>query len=475
MPNATERAPATDGPAIRHPLCDNCGRAAPEVTLADNALLCGRCEHRFGLAGAAHFIFSLATMIAAFSYVMPHLLASSVVQPALGQQTAVGLTGSEALTFYLALFAGIAVHEGAHAASARGFGFDVVELRLGFGPVLVKGKLGATAVFIHLIPLGGLVRWRPGLATVTRAKRAAVSIAGPLANLVIASICWSAHASAPDVMIPVACANALLFVLNIAPFPATLTVKRPTDGWHILKNLTNSRWANTHARRQDLADRHDMLARSNRPSEAAEYLQREIELAGGDHPDAEALLCARLLAPRNTSAEIGEGFERSGKLLADQRAFPAWRAVALNNRAYMLAVAGWENLMQEAEWAIAEALRHSPNQASYLGTMALVLVRQRRYEEAESLATRVVAHRQATVRATGSAVSLAANRCTLALAYAHTDRIEAAQRELTEARRLDPTCALAAEVEHVLSGPGVADGRVASVEAPNRAQPSPAR
>jgi tetratricopeptide (TPR) repeat protein len=123
----------------------------------------------------------------------------------------------------------------------------------------------------------------------------------------------------------------------------------------------------------------------------------------------------------------------------------------------MLAVGGWPNLMAEAEWAARAALRCHPNNASMLGTQALVLVRLGRFDEAEPIAEKVVQHRlKAMASAQGTALvelaaNLAANRCALALLYARTGRVGAARRELAEARSLDTTCELLPELEQVLA------------------------
>ena len=114
--------------------------------------------------------------------------------------------------------------------------------------------------------------------------------------------------------------------------------------------------------------------------------------------------------------------------------------------------------MAEAEWCVREALALSPNAPNLRGTLALVLTRMGRYEEAEGIATVLLPERLKTVRsASGTSLrdatrSLAANRCTVALICARTGRLAEAEREYAEARSLDSSCVLLGELERILDG-----------------------
>ena len=459
----------------RGPRCENCGREAAGEEVAKNILLCERCRSRYQLVVAAHSVISWAAFIGIAFYAMPHLLATATRNPLLSQQSSSVLTGPELFAFYVSLIVGVIVHECSHAACATRVGFTVSQIRLGTGPILYKRRVRGLVAVVQLVPFGGLTVWRPGTTRVTTAKRAAVAAAGPLSNLVLAALFWAARSYQAEIAIPAACANLLLFIENVAPRPYSRTSGTANDGWQVLMNLTNSHWARSHARRIDLVNRCGAPARNGRTSEVLGRLRLEIEEAGGDYPDAEALLCTALLSVRESQAHISEGFERSSRLVRDQRAFPVLRAMALNNRAYMLAVGGWPNLMGEAEWAARAALQRSPTNASMLGTLALVLVRLGRFDEAEAIANKIVHQRLQAISSTSGAElvelrrSLAANRCTLALLYAHTNRRDAAWRELVEARSLDAACVLVPELERVLA-PGPHAGVPA---APGAAQRDP--
>ena len=70
--------------------------------------------------------------------------------------------------------------------------------------------------------------------------------------------------------------------------------------------------------------------------------------------------------------------------------------------AHLIAVGGWPHLMKEAEALAREALRWRPNDLSFTGSLALVLVRLGRDAEAEALLTKVIPTRQGAGRtATG--------------------------------------------------------------------------
>jgi Flp pilus assembly protein TadD len=119
----------------------------------------------------------------------------------------------------------------------------------------------------------------------------------------------------------------------------------------------------------------------------------------------------------------------------------------------MLAVGGWPRTIAEAEWAVREALRINASNVSFHGTLALVLVRLGRHAEAERLATAVIAARmQALAISPKPALrrSLAENRCTLALLYAHTGRPADARPLFNEALALNDGCLLRGELERTL-------------------------
>jgi hypothetical protein len=418
-------------------------------------VLCTRCHKTHGLAVAAHSALTLALAVLGLWVAMPHLIASADPAATLGRPRTY-LPGAALLAFYAWLVVGMIVHEGAHAASAKHFGFSVTQIRLGRGQTIARRTLGRTQVSLHAIPFGGLTAWNPGTRGVLPGQRAAIAAAGPLANLALGVLLLGLRTHAPDLTVAGACANLLLFLENVVPRPPSQNAPLANDGWQILKSLTKSHWALTQARRWQLQARVAAFGRAERTTELTFYLRSTIDAARGDYPDAQALLAMHLLSPSNTKAQIAEGFARSEPLLCDARAHPTWRATALNNRAHLIALAGWPHLMADAEASAREALRWRPGDPSFSGTLALVLVRLDRNAEAQTILANVIQKRlDAMHTATGRDLShhkrsLAANRCTLALLYARAGCTDAALAELAVARSLDPRCLLVAELDRLL-------------------------
>lgn len=91
----------------------------------------------------------------------------------------------------------IAVHEAGHALAARACRIGVREFAIGFGPVLLRGRLGATELRLRAIPFGGFVRIagdgedRNAPDAFDRAPllaRLLVIVAGVAANVLIAAL-----------------------------------------------------------------------------------------------------------------------------------------------------------------------------------------------------------------------------------------------------------------------------------------------
>jgi Zn-dependent protease len=403
----------------------------------------------------AHDVVTAALTLLIMWVAMPHLIAAADPAQTFGRPRWY-LPPGALLAFIAWLVAGVVIHEGSHAACAKGFGFPVTHVQLGCGRVLARGRVGRTLVSLHAYPFAGLTAWLPGTRRVLLSQRAAVAAAGPLANLALGLLLLGLRTHAPLLTVSGAGANLMLFIANTLPRPPSQHGQRGNDGWQILGSVTRSHRALTQARRWQLQAAVTAFGASERSADLASYLRSAIDAAGGDHPDAEALLAMLLLSPRATKEQIAEGFTRSERLLRDGRAHPLWRAAALNNRAYLIAVAGWPQLMPEAEALAREAIRWRPNEPSFSGTLALVLVRLGRDAEAGPLVLGVMQNRLEAMRsATGRASphlnrSLAANRCTLALLHVRAGRLDAARVELAAARALDPQCLLLVELDRLL-------------------------
>jgi regulator of sigma E protease len=116
---------------------------------------------------------------------------------------------SDLLLFVLVLGALIVGHEFGHFAAARVLGVRIEEFGIGFPPrIFTLFRVGGTRFTFNLIPLGGFVRpageddpsVEGGLAAAPKRVRAAVLIAGPLANILLALVAFTAafKFAAPD-------------------------------------------------------------------------------------------------------------------------------------------------------------------------------------------------------------------------------------------------------------------------------------
>jgi len=88
------------------------------------------------------------------------------------------------------------VHEFGHFTLARINKVRVTEFRIGFGPNIVSKKIGETQWMVGLIPLGGRVCYDSReYASKTVSQRAAIVLAGPLANVAFAVVLCIAASS----------------------------------------------------------------------------------------------------------------------------------------------------------------------------------------------------------------------------------------------------------------------------------------
>lgn len=77
----------------------------------------------------------------------------------------------------------VMLHEIAHALAARRAGGEVREVGVGFGPVLLRCKVGGVDVTLRPLPLGGLAAI--DIDRLPPARRVSVLLAGPLANITV--------------------------------------------------------------------------------------------------------------------------------------------------------------------------------------------------------------------------------------------------------------------------------------------------
>ena len=113
------------------------------------------------------------------------------------------------------------LHELAHAAAGRSVGLRLARIQLGWGPLARRISLLGVPIHLHVIPLGGAA-WLTGLRRPwLRLKRAWLVAAGPLANLAIAWIAFTAFAGSPVEALATDLALANLFLFGLSTWPNT--------------------------------------------------------------------------------------------------------------------------------------------------------------------------------------------------------------------------------------------------------------
>ncbi len=94
----------------------------------------------------------------------------------------------------------VVIHELGHMLTAKAMGVKVTEFGVGFGPPLVKKRLGKTAYSLRIILLGGFVRMAgmnddeegpESYRSKTAWRRALIIFAGPFANLLAAVLIFT--------------------------------------------------------------------------------------------------------------------------------------------------------------------------------------------------------------------------------------------------------------------------------------------
>src|SRR5438445_148348 len=118
--------------------------------------------------------------------------------------------GFYALAFAVALGALVAFHEVGHCWVARRCGVKVLKFSIGFGPKLAGRQIGETEYVISAIPLGGYVKMlgedlgdevseedkKRSFAHAPLLKRTAIVAAGPIFNLLLAYLIFTAWLAA---------------------------------------------------------------------------------------------------------------------------------------------------------------------------------------------------------------------------------------------------------------------------------------
>ncbi len=189
------------------------------------------------------------------------------------------------LTLVLARPLAILIHESGHVLAARAVGFDVIEARVGRGPVALAWRAWGVRWLIHrYAPLGGLTLFVPPEGA-SRWRRGVSYVGGALANLAAAGVAAAFFAILDGAVWDLAGAVAigwlflnLLMALN-ALWPAK-GADHPSDGALILGLLRKP--APVTDERFPLLRQTQRLTLAGRFSEAADIFEAQLKIWPND-------------------------------------------------------------------------------------------------------------------------------------------------------------------------------------------------
>ena len=232
------------------------------------------------------------------------------------------------------------VHELAHAATAALLEFDVIRIKIGFGPILFERRLFGYLWEVRRYVGDGYVLCLPTSLHDLKRRLLLVTAAGPIANLLVASVAYAVLATSysedpftePAPLTLLVFVNGMLAIVNLFPF--TTAMGQQSDGKTLLLGLRGGAEWVANLEVAFLAARFVELRRAEQ-TEAA--LQSAADTARA-HPDNTALLCNLGVAYLDAAryAESRAEFERALALAKE----PVQQAIVRNNLAYLFMESG---------------------------------------------------------------------------------------------------------------------------------------
>ena len=330
------------------------------------------------------------------------------------------------------------VHEAGHAVAALLVGHRVLEVKIGAGPSVTAWQ-GRWRLVLGLFPLGGHVMAGSSDPSGYRAKRLAITAAGPAMNALMFAVAPLIDASSSTLR-DFAIVNACVLISNLFPY----SVRTPygpqrTDGLGLVRTVSDSEWRLAEERsgfavaRAMLADQRGDREEVRRITDEAEAMNpRSVVLrtwlgyrAIKDQGYVSARTIFRELVDEDrTMSEAGLG----------QRDDVS-RGIHLNNLAWCDLMLDDPALIEEALSSSAAAIDLLPGHPAIRGTRAFALILGGRPREGIDLG-------HAAYAKTKEAQTKALQACVLAIGYARKWRFGQAARWIDLARRADPSCSL---------------------------------
>ena len=135
----------------------------------------------------------------------------------------------------------VLVHEAGHAVAALLVGHRVLEVKIGAGPKVTVWH-GRWRLVLGLFPLGGHVMAGSSDPSGYRAKRFAITAAGPAMNALMFAFAPLIDASS-SALRDFAIVNACVLIFNLFPYSIRTPYGRQrTDGLGLVRTVSDSEW-----------------------------------------------------------------------------------------------------------------------------------------------------------------------------------------------------------------------------------------
>jgi tetratricopeptide (TPR) repeat protein len=385
---------------------------------------------------------------------------------AVGGLISVSLAPHSQLSWFLLNFAWFDVclwltfvpHEFAHAFVARAVGFRVFRVILGSGRTWWRGKVFGFDVEARTYLLEGVVIAAPCDTHGVRRKALFFTVAGPLANIAMFGLTYLAFGFPNTLNIfshqflgwqLFAFANLLVAATNLLPHMLRTQLGAiPSDGLQVFNLLFRPKTMNAQARH---AARFMLEAQTcceqQQFGEAREWIERCLAI----YPDNLSLLYVQAGVFINTG-ELENARDAQVQLLAKTTIPVQLQLFLKNDLAYVNALLGVPELIEEADRYSAEAMNALPWNSNIRNTRGVVLLALGRLDEALPLL------RTSVLEGREDSESMAQCQSTLAMAEARQGNVTAAETALEAARDAAPRCFLIPLAEAaVLAARGVVD------------------
>jgi tetratricopeptide (TPR) repeat protein len=342
--------------------------------------------------------------------------------------------------YYLLMIVAALPHELGHAFVAKAVGFRVFHISIGYGRTIFERPFCGFNFQLKSIPFGGFAFSTPKNSKSYRVKKCLVVLAGPSANLLIAAML---AVMIPDQALSFDFNNGInlpgvFFVANMVSFGYSLVPhyfesvfgKIPNDGQIILKTLSIKKPAIEALPVYYYLYESVECCKRKQLQMAGEWIEKGLVL----FPDYVTLLDRRgaLLTYQKQFSEARSVFLQ---LLSRPNVHAYHRCYYANNLAWVDALIGGDELIQEADKYSAEALENMPHVSYFKGTRGTVLVEMGRFDEGLKLLKEAMASAM-------DSTSKALNACHIAIAEHRRGNLEEGQKYAAIARSLDSDCIL---------------------------------